>query len=108
MNLNKERELFETWAEGTDAFYFCHEMYMDEYADHETEKMWRAWQARAKLSQWQPISGAPREGRIAIFSPCYKDGDPMQFRFIDAKFAKLTSDATHWMMPEPPTKEDEL
>ena len=53
--------------------------------------------------KWQTMDSCPdSEDRILIFSYCYKKGNPMRIRIVDAQFAKICNDATHWAyIPEP-------
>jgi hypothetical protein len=53
--------------------------------------------------KWQPIETAPKEGRVLIFSPAYKQHPEMYVRIVDAQFVKIAREATHWApIPELP------
>ena len=39
----------------------------------------------------------PQSGRVLVFSPLYKVGDPTRFRVMDAQFVRISTDCTHWM-----------
>lgn len=39
----------------------------------------------------------PKSGRVLVFSPLYKVGDPTRFRVMDAQFVRISTEATHWM-----------
>ena len=56
------------------------------------------------MSEWISVDERlPEEGRVLVFSPDYKDRDPMRCRITDSQFVRICSDVTHWMpLPEPP------
>lgn len=40
---------------------------------------------------------SPPEGKqVLIFSPAYREDEPMRFRIIEGQFFKLMTEATHW------------
>jgi hypothetical protein len=39
----------------------------------------------------------PKSGRVLVFSPLYKVGNPTRFRVLDAQFVRISKDCTHWM-----------
>lgn len=54
---------------------------------------------RDELDEWVKVDSEekPTMGeRIEIFSPEYKEGDPMRHRIIDEQFLSISKDATHW------------
>jgi hypothetical protein len=53
--------------------------------------------------KWHSIAEKPHYNtRILVFSSCYKDNDPMQFRIIDSQFLSITTDVDYWSFLEPP------
>lgn len=58
---------------------------------------------RIPVLKWQTMDLCPdSEKRILIFSPCYKEDNPMRIRIVNSQFAKICTDATHWAyIPEP-------
>ena len=45
----------------------------------------------------------PEEGiRVLVFSPEYREDDPMRVRVVDGKFVRICTDATHWAYIEEP------
>lgn len=40
---------------------------------------------------------------ILVFSPEYKEGDPMRFRIIESQFLRICIDVTHWSYLIEPT-----
>jgi len=42
------------------------------------------------------------KGRLLVFSPIYKEDDPMRYRIIDSQFLNTCKDVTHYYLPKPP------
>lgn len=116
--MDKERELFERWA--------CEDVNdvelrrliclrsgaFGEYEIDSVEDKWEAWQARAKLSQWQPIETIPKDG-TEVIARYGRQGNVKKLVFYNTvhnfwsskgeAVLGLMENATEWMsIPEPP------